>query len=86
MNNFPLYATKISKYLSTQFPEPSEIMLLEIVENFCDKDQCEAFTGAMEFLRTEGYLIYQDSLFGRQLYSMVILTEKGITVSEAMPG
>ena len=59
MNSFPLYAAEIIKSLSTQFPEPTEIMMPEIVQNFGDDDQCEAFIGAMEFLRAEGYLTYQ---------------------------
>ena len=54
--------------------------MLEVIENFGDEDQCEVFIGTMDFLAKEGYLTYQDSIFGRQLYSMVILTEKGLSV------
>ena len=56
--------------------------MLEIIENFADKNQCDAFIDTMDFLAREGYLTYQDSTFGKQLYSMVILTEKGLSVLE----
>jgi len=59
--------------------------MTEIVENFGNNDQCEAFIGAMEFLRSEGNLTYQYNTFGRQLYSIVILTEKGLAATAAIP-
>jgi hypothetical protein len=82
MNPFNNCSAKILAFLHTQFPKPSEIMMHEIIENFGDKNQCEAFIGTMDFLASEGYLTYQDSTFGRQRYSMVTLTEKGLSVFE----
>ncbi len=60
-------------------------MMPEIIENLGDKDQYDAFIGAMDFLATKGYLTYQDHTFGRQLYSMVILTPKGLSAIEGTP-
>jgi len=82
MNPFNEYAIKILSFLHSQFPKPSEIMMLEFIENCIDMDQCEAFISTMDSLARDGYLTYQHSTFGMQLYSMVILTEKGLSVFE----
>ena len=80
MNPNNKYADKILAFLHSQFPKPSEIMMPEIIENFSDKDQCDTFIGTMDFLAREGYLTFQSCTFGKQLYSMAILTEKGLSV------
>lgn len=82
MNLINTYADKILNYLHSQYPILSEIMMPEIIENLGDKSQFDAFMGAMEFLVNEGYLSYQNSTCGRQFYSMVILTEKGLSIFE----
>lgn len=79
MNLINKYADRILDNLYSQFPKFSEIMMPEIVEKFGEKSQFDAFTGAMELLVNEGYLSYQNSTCGRQLYSMVILTKKGLS-------
>ena len=56
----------------------------DFVESFFDREQCEAFMETMKCLEKEGYLTYQYSLFGRQLYSLVILTEKGLSAVDGL--
>ncbi len=82
MDRFNKYAVKILDYLRSQYPRLSEIMMPEIIENLGDKNQSDAFMGAMALLANEGYLSYQNSTCGNQLYSSVILTEKGLSVFE----
>lgn len=76
------YAVKILDYLHSQFPKLSEIMMPEIIEDLGNNSQFDAFMDAMDFLVNEGYLSYHNSTCGRQLYSRVILTEKGLSVFE----
>jgi len=56
--------------------------MFEIIDNIGDEGQFDAFVGAMEYLAGEGYLSYRNSIYGRQLYAMVTLTEKGLSVLE----
>lgn len=80
MNLINNYSDRILNYLYSQFPNFSEIMMPEIIEDLGDKSQCDAFVGAMDLLVNEGFVSYQNSTCGRQLYSMVILTGKGLSV------
>lgn len=79
MKTFNEHAVRILDFLNSQFPEPSEIIMPDFVESFYDEKQCEVFMDTMESLEKEGYLTYHYSMFGRQLYSMVVLTEKGLS-------
>lgn len=84
MKTFNEHAVIILNFLNSQFPEPSEIMMPDFVDTFYDDKQCEAFMDTMENLEKEGYLTYQYSMFGRQLYSMVVLTERGLAAVDGL--
>jgi len=81
MNTFNNYEIKILGLVRAQYPRASEIMLTDVIEHIGDEGQYKAFIDAMDFLLKEGFLDYQHSMFGKQLYSAVTLTQKGLSIS-----
>ena len=84
MKTFNEHAVRILDFLNSQFPKPSEIIMPDFVDSFYDEKQCESFMDTMEYLKKEGYLTYQYSLFGRQFYSMVVLTQRGLAAVDGL--
>jgi hypothetical protein len=84
MKTFNEHAVRILNFLHSQFPKASEIILPDFVDSFCDEKHCEAFMDTIENLEKEGYLTYQHSMFGRQLYSKVVLTERGLEAADGL--